>query len=162
MASETVYLSEHALPEARQRIFDAVAAGVGAVNYLGHGGLDRLADEGLVLADDAETLVGPRLPVFATLTCSVGRFEVPGFESLAEALVMAPDGGSAVVLAPTGQSLNFEAVEMNKAWIDALHAGSAGTAGDAALETLAYEQSGDFPFMRQIFNLMGDPAFGID
>ena len=160
--SAKVYLSEHPVAEARQMVFDAVAGGVRHVNWLGHGGLNRLADEGLVLADDAESLIGPQLPVFSTLTCSVGRFEVPGFESLAESLVMAADGGSAAVFAPTGQSLNFEAVEMNKAWIDALFSGDHSTVGEAALATLAYDQVGGFTFMRRIFNLMGDPAFGID
>ncbi len=162
VAAERAYLSEQSVAAARQRIFDAVASGVSAVNYLGHGGLGRFADEGVVLSSDAESLVGPRLPVYAALTCSVGRFEVPGFESLAEALVMAADGGSAAVFAPTGQSLNFEAVAMNRVWLDALFSGEHATVGEVMLATLAYEQVGDFPFMRSIFNLFGDPAFGID
>ena len=48
-----------------------------------------------------------------------------------------------------------------KVWIDALYSGANLTVGEAMLETLGYEQLGAFPFMRTIFNLIGDPAYGI-
>ncbi|MBT8213067.1 MAG: hypothetical protein KJN71_07960, partial [Acidimicrobiia bacterium] len=105
VTSERIYLSELPVGTARTETFSAFAAGTDWVNYMGHGGIDRFANEGLLLATDAAALaVGDRLPVVSSLTCSAGRFEVPGWESLAEALVLAPNGGATVVWAPSGQS----------------------------------------------------------
>ena len=58
------------------------------MNYVGHGGLDRLASEGLLVTADADALTnGERLPVVTALTCTINRFEVPGFVPLGAALV---------------------------------------------------------------------------
>jgi Peptidase family C25 len=67
----------------------AGALGKGALlwNYVGHGALDRLSAESLFTNADASALNNSgRLPALVAMTCSVGRFEVPGFVSLAETL----------------------------------------------------------------------------
>jgi hypothetical protein len=161
VASERIYLSQTALEAARTATFGAFAAGTEWVNYIGHGGLDRFADEGLLKATDALGLaIGDRLPVISSLTCSAGRFEVPGWESLAEALVMAPESGAAVVWAPSGQSYHFEAMALNEALFEAIFSGSALTVGEIVVETLTTHQpTPGFDYLPAVYNLIGDPAY---
>lgn len=158
VGAERIYLSELPLTTARQRLFDALGAGTGWVVYLGHGGLDRMADEGLLKTEDVALLGNGQLPLVAGLTCAINRFAVPGFLSLGEALVVQPDGGAAAVLAPTGLSAHHEAVMLGAGYLrSALYNG--GSLGDAVLAALAaLEAQGGSRHMLSIYNLLGDPA----
>jgi len=74
-----IYLSEYSIEQARQMLFDGIIKGTGWINYLGHGGHDCLADEGLLTNDDIENFSNTtRLPIMTAMTCLVGRFEFPG------------------------------------------------------------------------------------
>ena len=96
--------------DARTRSSPALGSGASLVNYLGHGGLDRLS--GRRPARPAPTSPaltnGDRLPVLTAMTCTVNRFAVPGVPSLGELLVEQPDGGAAAVLGPSGLALHAE------------------------------------------------------
>ena len=160
---ETIALGEQTKTEARTALFAAVAAGTEWVNFTGHGGIDRMADEGLVTTADLPQLAGgARLPVWTSLSCSIGRFEVPGWESLSEALVLSADGGAAAVWAPSGQSYHFDATVLNEALFDALYVDQAATVGDAVRQALAqFAIAGKMDYMARIYNLVGDPAYGV-
>ena len=80
-------------------------AGASLIDFLGHGGLDRLSAGGLLTSADVAGLAnGERLPVVTAMTCTVNRFAVPGVPSLGELLVKSPDGGAAAVWGPSGLS----------------------------------------------------------
>ncbi len=160
---ERIYLSELTVAEARQQLFDLLAGGAERVNYMGHGGLDRLADEGLVRSADAVAFAaGARPPVVIALTCSAGRFELPGFESLAEALTVEPEAGAAAVWSPSGLSVHGEAVRLNQLFVEAVHGEGIGELGEAVRRSLElYAESGGLRYMLYIYNLLGDPALGI-
>lgn len=154
-----VYLSQLPLAEARAAMFDRLARGVGYWNYVGHGGLDRFTTEGLLTTSDVPSLVTSTPPVLASLTCSVGRFEIPGWASLGESLVMSESGGAIAVWAPSGLSYDVQALLLNRALVEALYDGETqylGEAVHAALERFSRE--GQLPFMLSIYNLIGDPA----
>ena len=100
-------------------------------------------------------------PVVAALTCVVGRFEIPGLDSLAESLVLEPEGGAVAVWAPSGLSLNGDAEILNQAFVGALGDGEADdiVLGDAVLTALRrHAVEGRYPFLWRIYNLIGDPA----
>lgn len=102
---ERVYLSQLDIGPARQETIKRWREGALLVNYFGHGGVTQLAAEGLLTNDDVEALdSGPRSPILVAMTCVVGRFELPGFDSLGERLVLRPDGGAIAVWAPTSLS----------------------------------------------------------
>ena len=157
---ESVYLGELSLGQARGELFDAFDRGLGWLNYLGHGGLDRFASEGLLTTADVPALGnGDRLPIVASLTCNVARFEIPGFTALGEALVLEENGGAIAVWAPTGLSLHFEAMQLNRALIDAIYEEPGQTLGDVVRRVLGeYQTLGTYDFMMQIYTLMGDPG----
>ncbi len=157
--ARTLYLGEQTLAEVRQGLFDAVASGVGLVNLVGHGGLDRFTAEGFLTLDDVPLWQNPnRLPLVASLTCNVARFEVPGFVSLGEELVLSPEGGAIAVFAPTGLSLGFESHELDRALVEAIyrHPGDLGDMHRRVLQR--YLRDGRYDFMLRIYQLLGDPA----
>lgn len=163
MTFDRIYLDQAPLSSARQSLLTALSSGVGLVNYLGHGGLDRFADEGLLLTTDVPGLSnGERLPVVASMTCNVGRFEVMGFTSLGEALVLHETGGAIAVWAPSGLSLNFEARTLNETFLSELYAPGAGLLGDTLQAVFAdYENRGRFEFMMRIYVLIGEPVLNV-
>jgi uncharacterized repeat protein (TIGR01451 family) len=153
-----VYVGALTGPQARAAIFDRLDQGVGYANYIGHGALDRFADEGLIMSSDLP-LSNAMTPILASLTCTVGRFEIPGWASLGESLVTQPGGGTVATWAPSGLSYNEQAMILNRAFVEALYDDETTYLGEAvqrALETFAGE--GELPFMLSIYNLLGDPA----
>lgn len=76
-----------AVADARSALFGALSESPDAVMYFGHGGLDRIGRDGILRIEDLPSLSDAGLPaIHFTLSCSVGRFDVPGFESLGEEL----------------------------------------------------------------------------
>jgi hypothetical protein len=98
-------------------------------------------------------------PIVASLTCSTGRFEIPGWASLGEALVMKEDGGAVAAWTPSGLSYSSQALILNEALVESLYDGNTEYLGEAiqsALET--FSEEGQLRFMLSIYNLLGDPA----
>jgi hypothetical protein len=160
---DRIYLSQQDLTQARSNLTQGLSNGAAWVNYIGHGAVDRFASEGLLRVGDVPTMpVSGRLPVVSAMTCSVGRFEVPAWTSLAEALVLDSTGGAAAVFSTSGQSLSFEARLINQSLFDAIYSTQVATAGEAAAEALRfYSEEGNLDFMKRIFGLLGDPAYRI-
>jgi hypothetical protein len=158
----TVYLDRFGsdVEGARAAVRSALENGVAMANYIGHGGPDRFASEGLMTVDDVPGLANaPYYPVMASLTCSVGRFELTGHTSLGESLVVAENRGAVAVWAPSGQSLNEEASILNRAYTAAAYAPSAIRLGDAVLAAIRdYGAQGSQPHLAYVYILLGDPA----
>ena len=74
---------------------------------------------------------GEPFPIVASLTCTVGRFEIPGFVSLGETMVVEPDKGAVAVWAPSGLSFHSDAMILNEAFVAALYAEENVTIGQA-------------------------------
>ena len=157
--TETLALGASSLASTRVSLFDAFETGLDHLHYIGHGGLDRFAAEGLLTRPDVAALpVSSRLPVVTSMTCSAGRFEVPGLTSLAESLLVAEDAGAVAVWAPSGTSINDAAHELDKAFWRARKAGAA-TLGEAIRDaTNDYRRTGPYPELPAVYNLLGDPS----
>jgi len=160
LAVERIYLSEQTPADARAALVDGITAGAGLVNYLGHGGVDRLAAEGLLRITDIPGLAnGVRLPLLLAFTCAAGECTIPGYPGLGEALLTQPDGGAIAVYAPAGLSDNAAAAELNAALAAELDRGHA-TLGDAIRAALAAWTPADptAAYHRDLYILLGDPA----
>jgi len=160
LAVERIYLSEQTPADARAALVDGITAGAGLVNYLGHGGVDRLAAEGLLRITDIPGLAnGARLPLLLAFTCAVGECTIPGYPGLGEALLTQPDGGAIAVYAPAGLSDNAAAAALNAALAAELDRGHA-TLGDAIRAALAAWAPADptAAYHRDLYILLGDPA----
>ena len=160
VAAERIYLSEQSASEARARLLDGIRRGAPLVNYVGHGGLDRLADEMLLHTSDVETLGnGERLSIVTAFSCSINRFELMGFQSLGEALTVEASGGAAAVWAPSGLSLDIEARALGSAFFSAVFTRHEPTLGDAMLSSFDHYRAGrGGTLLPSIYTLLGDPA----
>lgn len=156
---QKIYLSVLTQKQARQEIINGINAGAYLVNYIGHGGNSQLADENIFNVSDAPKLVNTQYPMFVALTCLVGEFSAPGYDSLSEVMALKESGGFVAAWSPTGLSENQEAVRLNQYLFNEIFDPSATTIGKAIKRTL--EQYSDTPhvsFMPKIYNLLGDPA----
>jgi len=161
---EKIYLPDFSnVSEAKQKILSGFNNGALLVNYIGHAGLDRLATEGMLQSNDVSSMQnGDMLPIMTAMTCIVGRFCLPGYDTLSEVLLLKNNGGAVAVWAPTGASLNSLARTLAEEFFKAVFQGQEKTLGQAVLKAMEnYALSGGLPFMLNIYNLLGDPALEI-
>ncbi len=160
MTAQRIYLSEIPIQEARPSFIEGMRQGAMLVNYVGHGGLDRMADEILFHTSDVAGLGnGDKLPLLTGFSCSLNRYELAGFASLGEVLTVEPNGGAAAVWAPSGLSRDADARILGGAFFRAVYIRGAATLGDAVVQaTREYAESRGELFLIDIYNLLGDPA----
>jgi hypothetical protein len=159
-APEAIYLAPGTIAATRAQLLGALAAGAGLLNYVGHGALDRLAAEGLLLTTDADSLGNAeRLPVVTALTCIINRFEVPGLVPLGAALVRSPAGGAAAVWAPTGLSENAEANVLGARFYQEMASAPRERLGEIVRRAVAaHARANPASSLVNVYNLLGDPA----
>jgi hypothetical protein len=155
-----IYLGPLSREQARTQLLAALDVGAGVLSYVGHGGLDTLAAEGLLIGDDVPGLLNaPRLPFMAAATCVVGDYSLPGSRPLGARLALQADGGMAAVFAPTGASFNVDGVALGALLFQELFAGSRSRIGDATRASLwQYAADGGPRYVLDTYNLLGDPA----
>jgi hypothetical protein len=155
-----LYLS--ALPAAalRSQLLAGLAGGAFLLDYTGHAGLDRLSAQSLLTSADAKTLAnGPRLPLVMTMACLLGRFEIPGFRSLAVELADNPNGGAIAVWAPAGEAYDAQSSTLGRALSAQLFASRSATLGEAVAGAVArFRAAGGAAATLVTYNLFGDPA----
>ena len=90
-----ISLTEHPLDEARSLLLNGISSGAAYLNYIGHAGMDRLSKDGLLMSSDVNLMTNETgFPIVTAMTCVVGQFSIPGYDSLAEELVLRPKGGA--------------------------------------------------------------------
>lgn len=154
--TEEIDLGSETLEDARQRLFSLWASPMSWLSYVGHGGLDRLANEGLLTADDIPALAElESSPVLLAWTCNILRFDIPGYSSLGEQLLTA--GTSAAIFSATGWSNHVETDALRTALSEAAFSADSETIGDAML--VAHQAATDAPrAVHHVYALFGDPA----
>ena len=126
------------------------------MSYVGHGGLDRLATEGLVTSEDVQALAQMQsTPLVLGWTCNMVRFDIPGFVSLGEQLVTS--GSSAGVFSATGWSNHVDTDALRTAFTEAAFASDAETIGEVMLRAHQAAVGAPVPLHR-VYMLLGDPA----
>jgi len=157
---DKVYLSQHAIGSARELVLNGFNDGALIVNYIGHGGVDRLAQKGMLLISDVASLQNSeRFPIVTAMTCIIGQYAIPGFTSLSEALMLKNDGGAVAVWSPTGLSANNLAKILDGEFFRAIFIEGEKRLGQSVRRALkAYSEQGGEPLMLDIYTLLGDPA----
>ena len=112
----------------------------------------------LTNADVPALTNGAKLPVLSAMTCLVGRFSAPGYDSIGEVLVNHAGGGAIAVWAPTGLSLNEQATKLNRAFFEYIYANEDVILGDAVQASMRAYDSNVATFLMKIFTILGDPA----
>jgi hypothetical protein len=161
--TEKIYLARLGTTETRSEILSAFDRGASIMSYVGHGGIDVWATERVLLSEDLPRLSPQaRQPILFTMNCLNGYFFAPAFDSLAEALVKAEDKGAIAAVSPSGLSLDSAAHVYHKALVAEVASGRHAHLGDAILAAQSdYADTGLFPELLRVYNLLGDPAMRI-
>lgn len=154
------YMSTAGVSGAKTILFNAVNSGSAFVNYFGHGGIDRMANEGLLTTANASSLTNSsRLTVLVALTCSIGQYSLPGYDCLSEVLLLSKGGGAAAVWAPSTLQYNQSGTVMANHLYTAAFRESQIRFGDAIRKAKEdYATDGIALYALDIYNLLGDPA----
>ena len=161
---EKIHLSRiPKIARARERLFNGINSGAFLVNYIGHAGLDHLSRDGLLWVGDVPLLSNQdRLPILTAMTCVLGRFTLPGYETLSEALLLKRNGGVVGVVAPSGASFNSQATVLAEAFFEILFQYREKTIGNILRRAMEnYVVKYGYSFILNIYNLLGDPAMEI-
>jgi hypothetical protein len=157
---QPIALRSTPLATARDQLLSGLAQGASLVNYMGHGGLDRLSAGGLLTTADAAGLKNfDRLPVVTAMTCTISRFTVPGIPSLGEVLVTNGAGGAAAVWAPSGLADNAASRLLAELFYQTGSDPGDPPLGDRILRAFGelHGLGGDGSLLH-LYNLLGDPA----
>jgi len=104
----------------------------------------------------AETLAnGTKLPLVVAMTCLNGLFQDVYTESLAEALILAPQGGAIAVFASSGLTDPGPQSVMNQEFIRVLFSGGLPTMGQAVIRAKQATTDAD---VRKTWIFFGDPT----
>ncbi len=133
----------------RTALVSSLQQGANLLLYVGHGGLDRLADEGVLTSDDVSAINADAPAVVVGLTCVLNRFEDANFDGLGEALVHS--GVASAVIAPSSAALHETSEVFGRALMAAM--ANSATVGDALLQAARVE-----PAATQIYSILGDPT----
>lgn len=135
----------------RSTALEALGRGPAWLNYVGHGSLTLVCDEGILALEDGESWREPALVV--AWTCLAAHFIHPQQDSMAEAWLRVDEGGAVAFLGPVGETTTSEQAFFMPAFYRALAEGQ--RVGDAWLAAL---QSGGARDVMWGYVLLGDPA----
>ncbi|HMK49465.1 MAG TPA: C25 family cysteine peptidase, partial [Thermodesulfovibrionales bacterium] len=155
-----IYLSQHPMEEARTMLMDRINKGAVYLNFIGHSGPGQLGKYGLLTKDDLNSMTNSNgLNVMTAMTCLMGQYGIPGYNSLSESLLLKAGGGSVAVWSPSGYSFNSMAGILDEEFFKAAFRSSKPRLGDVLLKAFSgYNIAGGQKFMIDIYNLQGDPA----
>ncbi len=140
---------------ARARLF-SMWESLSWMTYAGHSGLDRMASEGLLTLADVPALASMSSnPIVVGWTCNMVRFDIPGFSSLGEQLLV--EGATAGVFSATGWSNHFETDLLRTGFTEAVFAAGAETLGEAMIRAHQGASDATVP-QHRVYTLLGDPA----
>jgi uncharacterized repeat protein (TIGR01451 family) len=155
-----VHMAEMSVTDARLRLIGRINQGTAFLNFFGHGGMDTLSGRGVLKTADVGGLAnGNRLPIVTAMSCVIGRFEIPGYDCLGEALVLKAGGGAVAVWAPSGLTYNEPSAALGRAFYRVVLQQGEGVLGEAILRAKTEAAAEGCPTESlALYNLLGDPA----
>ena len=154
------YLGSLNITVARNQLVGELNAGQGILHYIGHASLTQLAAEGLFRTAEQSRLTNDTRAAFAMImSCTAGRFDIPGYDGLTETLLKASAGGASAAWAPAVLAHNDQNVILSRSLLDGLFDKGDERIGDAVRRALGvYSASRRMDYMLDTFTLLGDPA----
>ncbi len=154
LSAAKIYRGQISDTEARDQILQNLNAGALLVNYFGHGSVELWRGSLLTSADPAGLTNGTKLPLLIAMTCLNGYFIDIYTESLAEALMKAPNGGAVGVWASSGLTdAQFQQVMNHELFTQLFYYSQ--TVGEAIVKAKASVQNLD---VRKTWIFFGDPT----
>ncbi len=156
ISSQQVLIGQVGEDTARQQILEAFNEGRLVINYNGHGSQAVWTSHGVLTAEDAANMTnGEKLPVVIVMNCLNGLFHDIYQESMAEALLLAPNGGAVAVWASSALTDPDGQVALNKDLFKVLFSTEGARVGDALVQAKAKITD---PYVRSSWIFFGDPS----
>ena len=139
-----------------QQLFAALNSGPLLVNYSGHGSVEQLSFANFFDDSSAATLAnGDQLSVYLLMDCLNGFFHDVYSTSLAESLLLAPNGGAVAVWASSGLTNQPPQASMNQALLQILKTNPSMPIAAAIVQAKTGVSDND---VRRTWIFFGDPA----
>ncbi len=140
----------------RAQLLASLNSGSLLVNYQGHGAQQQWSFSDLFDSSDATALTnGGRLPVYLLMDCLNGFFQDVYADSLAESLLLSPNGGAVAVWASSGFTDQAPQATMNLSLLSQLAAHPGEPLGQLVLQAKSGTSDND---VRRTWILFGDPS----
>jgi uncharacterized repeat protein (TIGR01451 family) len=140
----------------QQQIFSALNSGPLLVNYSGHGSVEQWSFADFLDDSSAANLAnGDQLSVYLLMDCLNGFFQDVYSTSLAESLLLAPNGGAVAVWASSGFTNQPPQASMNQALLQILKTNPSMPIAAAIVQAKAGVSDND---VRRTWIFFGDPA----
>jgi hypothetical protein len=155
-------LDRNSVADMRTAVVSAFEGGCGVVHFTGHGSYKQLCGENIFDSSTAISLAGPPVPLFLSLTCIVGRYDIylPTQRCLGEELILNAHGGALAAIVPSGLSWNEYAAQFATEFYRLHGQDACDTLGPLYLHTR--KQIGPLDGLHadaaRTYNLFGDPA----
>ncbi|HKN75891.1 MAG TPA: C25 family cysteine peptidase [Candidatus Acidoferrum sp.] len=142
-----------------QQILAALNNGPLLVNYSGHGAEEQWSFEDLLDDTSAATLTnGNQLSVYLLMDCLNGFFQDVYATSLAQSLILAPNGGAVAVWASSGFTNQPPQASMNQALLQILKTNPSTPLAVAIVQAKTGVTDND---VRRTWTFFGDPAMAL-
>ena len=139
-----------------QQIFTALNSGPLLVNYSGHGSVEQWSFADFLDDTSGATLTnGDQLSVYLLMDCLNGFFQDVYSTSLAETLLLAPNGGAVAVWASSGFTNQPPQASMNQALLQILKTNPSSSIASAIVQAKTGVTDND---VRRTWIFFGDPA----
>jgi hypothetical protein len=139
----------------RTTLRTALDTGPEIVDYVGHGGPEVWSESYIDYKQAGQLQNAGRLSLYVMTSCLNAWFLEPKSESLAEALLNAPNGGAIATVSSSGTETLEDGSKINREFLRALFAGDSPTIG-AAFQAATRAAGGSQ--LTRISLLFGDPA----
>ncbi|MEW5925522.1 MAG: type IX secretion system sortase PorU, partial [Candidatus Zixiibacteriota bacterium] len=160
---EYPFNSERAKPDVNEAIVKSVNEGTLLINYVGHGNPDTWAHERIFLkgTDLPKLTNAERLSLFYAASCSIGLFDDPRREGMAEELLRMSGGGAIGVMAATRLVYSGDNGALNRQVFDILFYADDLSICEALYAAKTYRQYSSGFLQQRLndrkFSYLGDP-----
>jgi hypothetical protein len=161
-----IYMVEYLLqpggekPEAREAIISAFNQGSLIVNWIGHGSANLWADERVFrrLQDIPRLNNGKRMALVFTASCSIGKFDFPTVECMAEELMRGSLNGTISVISATRDVYASPNARLNEYLFDRLLRFDSAGVGESLYMAKFLRSPGRIDDNDRLYMVFGDPA----
>jgi hypothetical protein len=162
-----IYLIEYPMeaglekPKAREAVVSAFNQGALIVNYIGHGSANLWADERIFrrIQDIPRLTNGKKMSLVFTASCSIGKYDIPSVECMAEELIRGGTNGTISVISATRDVYAQQNARLNELLFDQLLVrDSAGIGESLYMAKLVNSNGNRTDDNDRLYMVFGDPA----
>jgi hypothetical protein len=147
-------------PQMNNDLIQSINQGASYINFLGHGNHEVLTHESIFYTpqDISYLTNGKRLPLFFAGTCAVGQFDYDLKKSMAEELLLHPNGGCISVIAASRWTVHQMTFIINQEFYSRILRQSEAQSMTIGQALVAAKLQSRYPDHRELLILFGDPA----